>query len=98
MVEFSLAGLPELIEAMLANTELTVGPANFIRQVAPNDDLDLPDGPARSFYVGLEGWVRLRDQSGNVVEMYSNTGQYHPIKVTRILATGTTAMGIIAIY
>jgi hypothetical protein len=38
------------------------------------------------------------DQSGGVAAFTSGDTQYHPISVRRVLATGTTASGIVALY
>jgi hypothetical protein len=74
------------------------GPANTLKPVVPADDADLPDGLARSLYVAGAGTLVVRDSQGNQVMLVSGSGQYHPIRVKRVLATNTTANGIIALY
>lgn len=74
------------------------GPASVLKPVTPNDASDLPDGPSRGLYVASPGLMAVVDTAGNAVTLLSGGGQYHPIRVTRIRATGTTAGGIVALY
>ena len=74
------------------------GPANTIRPVVPTDEADLPDGLARSLYVAGAGTLVVRDAHGNEAMLVSGAGQYHPIRVARVLASNTTATGILALY
>jgi hypothetical protein len=74
------------------------GSAYTLRAVTPDDAADLPDGMARGLFVGAAGDVVLLDASGAAATLTSNAAQYHPIYVSRVLATGTTAGGIVALY
>ncbi len=74
------------------------GPATILKTVIPSDTADLPDGATRSLYVTGGGALAVVDTVGNTAMLISGTGQYHPIRVSRILASGTTATGIIALY
>lgn len=74
------------------------GPARAARPVSPSDAADLPDGPARSLFVGTGGVLRIVDESGFTLDVRSADAQYHPIGVARVLATGTTAAEIVALY
>lgn len=74
------------------------GSARILDPVTPDDAADLPNGVARALYVGEAGVLRLADTRGVVVEIMSAEAQYHPIEVSRVLATGTTAGRIIALY
>lgn len=74
------------------------GPAQRILSVVPSDVSDLTDGLARSIFIGGAGTVRIVDDSGNVTDIVSAAHQYHPLRVRRILATGTTATDIVALY
>jgi hypothetical protein len=49
-------------------------------------------------YVAGAGTLVVRDSHGNEAMLVSGAGQYHPIRVKRVLATDTTATGIIALY
>lgn len=65
--------------------------------VTPNDDNDLPNRP-RALYIGGTGDLRLTDMGGTTVSFVSVAVGYHPLRPTRVLATGTTATSIVAIY
>ena len=74
------------------------GPANALEAVTPDDDADLSGGPTRALYVGGAGEIAVIDAAGNTVALRSGETQYHPISVRRVLQTGTTATGIVALY
>lgn len=74
------------------------GPATRFHAVVATDDAPLPNGPCRSLYVGVGGALTVADQSGNVVVIQSVGGQYHPLRVAQVFATGTSASGIVALY
>jgi hypothetical protein len=74
------------------------GTADDIRAVIPNDAADLPGGVCRAIYVGVGGNVVLRDKHGHEVTLVSGDSQYHPIRPARVLATGTNATDILALY
>lgn len=76
----------------------TTGPAMALCPVAPDDTADLPGGPCRGLYVGVAGTLRLLDCAGHTVDLISGEAQYHPVRVQRVLATGTTATSVIALY
>lgn len=75
-----------------------IGPATTLRAVIPGDDSDLPGGTTRAIHVGTAGTVTVMDTSGNVATLTSLDAQYHPVRVRRVLATGTTATSIVAMY
>jgi hypothetical protein len=74
------------------------GPGRALRPITPDDAADLPEGMARSLYVSGAGAVALLDATGARAVIQSAGCQYHPIHVTRVLASGTTATGLVAIY
>ena len=72
---------------------------NGLIAVTPDDDNDLPDGVTRGVYVGVAGDVTLISESGSTITLKNlAAGILHPIAVTRIEATGTTATDIVALY
>jgi hypothetical protein len=75
-----------------------IGPATALSAVVPSDDTDLPDGTTRAIHVGGAGTIAVMDMNGNVATLNSLDSQYHPVRVRRVLATGTTATGIVAMY
>jgi hypothetical protein len=78
--------------------QATNAPANRLAVVVPSDDTDLPDGLARGLFVGGAGTLRVVDSHGNIADIVSNASQYHPLRIARIMATGTTAADIVALY
>lgn len=75
-----------------------LGPIRRFEPTVPDDGADLPLGPTRGIYVGAPGTLSIMDGHGNVVDLLSMAGQYHPISVVRVMATGTTAGQILALY
>jgi hypothetical protein len=74
-------------------------PVARIVAVTPNDSADLANGPSRGLYLGTGGDVVLQDTTGTQVTLSNMAGGVcHPIGARRILATGTTATGIRALY
>lgn len=58
--------------------------------ITPDDDTDLPH-ETRALYVGGAGHVTAIMRNG-VTQLYSNMPVgWHPIRITRVLDTGTTA-------
>lgn len=74
------------------------GPASLLRPVIPDDAADLPEGVARSLFVGGGGALAVVDVSGRTATILSAPHQYHPIRIRKVLATGTTATAIVALY
>lgn len=76
------------------------GPITRAVAVTPNDGADLTD-VCRALYVGAAGNVVLNlpgDPGTNVTLTGLSAGVWHPIRATRVRATGTTATGILAGY
>lgn len=74
------------------------GPASSYAAVTPDDGADLPGGVARAVYVGTAGALRVISPEGDDVTIQSAGGQYHPLRVARVMAAGTDAAGIVALY
>ena len=54
--------------------------------------------PTRGIYMGVEGDLRVELLSGDVVTFGDLVGGViHPIRATRILATGTTAASVLVL-
>lgn len=72
-------------------------PALDANAITPSDSVALTV-PARAFYVGGAGNVRVRMVSGAEVT-FANvaSGAIYPFRITHVLATGTTAAGLIAL-
>lgn len=73
-------------------------PSDVFAPVAPDDGQDLPLGMTRGLFIGQAGVFTVLDARGAAAQFTSNDAQYHPLRVTRVLATATTATGIVALY
>lgn len=70
---------------------------NFIRHsvaVTPSDTVDLTS-PGRGLYVGVSGNIKIMYEDGTT-DTFTNLadGMWHPMEITRVYSTGTTATDI----
>ena len=66
--------------------------------ITPSDTVDLEHN-TRALYVGVSGDVALITVSGDQFTLVGLTaGIFHPLRVRRILSTGTTATSIFGCY
>ena len=72
------------------------GPARNAHSITPDDNTDLPN-VSRGLWVGVEGDVTVMMYSG-VTETFVGVRALLPIAVKRVLATGTTAGAIVALW
>ena len=70
-------------------------PGRHAQNVTPNDNNDLVY-ISRALYLSTAGNVNVTLMDGTTVVLTLGTG-WHPLRVTRVLATSTTATGIIAV-
>ncbi len=73
-------------------------PGASAREVTPNDNADLPDGPCRAIHVRTAGIVRMtlvRDSASVLFNLHVGT---HPYRVKRVHAADLTAAGVVALY
>ncbi|MGB7243560.1 MAG: hypothetical protein WBC93_15930 [Sulfitobacter sp.] len=74
------------------------GPARGGAAVTPNDSADLPTS-ARGIYVGGAGNVALVTTDGDTLTFAgAAAGATLPICTARVLATGTTATNLLALW
>lgn len=66
--------------------------------VTPSDSVDLTDGSTKGVLVGVTGNVKITYETGVTDTVALAAGVWHPMAVTRIWSTGTTATGIHAGY
>ena len=67
--------------------------------VTADDANDLPNGPTRAIYVTGAGNVAVNLNGGGTATLTGlSAGQLLMISASRVLATGTTATGISALY
>jgi hypothetical protein len=71
------------------------------KPVTPGDAIDMPGGAARGLYIGTAGDLAAimggNDDLTSVIFKNLAVGLY-PFVVRRVLATGTTASNIVAVY
>lgn len=73
-------------------------PARRAEVVTPSDTTDL-SATAKSLYVGSGGDVRVMPAGGGAaVTFVGHPAGYLPVQVSRVLATGTTASALIALF
>jgi len=80
------------------SVENNPNPAGYAATVTPSDAVNLTQN-ARALYVGVGGniTVNLLDDT-SVVFANVPTGSILPVRAKRVLATGTTASSLIALY
>lgn len=72
-------------------------PARDADAITPNDTTPLAH-PVRALYVGGSGAVRARMLSGVVVDFADlSGGVIYPLRIDQIMATGTTATGLVGL-
>jgi len=72
------------------------GPADNAPEVTPHDTNDLAK-TTRGLYVGVAGDIKVDMVGGDTSTIVAAANGYHPMRVTRVYATGTTATGILAL-
>jgi hypothetical protein len=87
-----------MTDSFRKHTRSLTSPPEHGLAVVPNDATDLPH-VTRAIYVGGSGDVAVRLQDGTVLS-FANVaaGALVPIRVGRVLATGTTASQILALW
>ena len=75
-----------------------IHPAGHAEAVTPNDSTDITE--TRGLYVGVQGDVKVDMASGATAVTFTNlaAGIIHPLRVTRVYSTDTTATNITALY
>lgn len=76
----------------------TTGPADYAAAVTPSDAVDLTKF-ARSLYIGTGGDLTvLMPDGASVLFKAVIGGTILPVRIRRVLATGTTASNLVALY
>lgn len=74
-------------------------PATKARAVTPNNSTDLPDGICRALFIGTAGdLVLIAAEDDDAVLLPGVGAGVLPVSTKRVLASGTTASGIVALY
>lgn len=72
-------------------------PASDIFAVTESDATADPNGPFRGLVFGVAGAIKIQTSAGSTIVLPSGllaVGIIHPIKITRVWSTGTTATSI----
>jgi len=72
-------------------------PASYLSAVTPSDSSDLPSA-CRALNVATSGTVSVTTVGGTTATVYMAAGVAFPVRARRILATDTTATGIVAMW
>lgn len=73
-------------------------PAQYAADVTPSDSADLAM-TTRGLYVGVAGNVKITLAGGSTVTLTDlASGVVHPLRVSRVWSTDTTATGIVAVW
>lgn len=73
-----------------------LGPASNGEEVTPSDSTDLTH-VSRGLYIGVAGTISVVMRGGQTLSITVEAG-LHPLAVSRVRATGTTATGIVAVW
>lgn len=65
--------------------------------ITPNDTTDLAK-ITRALHLGTGGSIRVTMKSGQVVTFPDLGAGWHPLRVVRVHASGTTAMGLVGAW
>lgn len=85
-----------MIDNYQSNATGIESPVTNASAVTPHDENDLPFA-TRGLWVGTAGDVRVIMLSGSEETFPNMHVGWHPIRVTRVKDTGTTAEGIVAV-
>lgn len=72
-------------------------PASAAFPIIPSDSADLALS-TRALNVAVSGNVRVQTVDGSIATLFVAAGVAFPIRVQRVLATGTTAQGIVGLF
>ena len=72
------------------------GPAEGEVEITPSDTAEFDAG--RGFYVEVGGAIKYVTRRGDTITKEVADYSHHPVRVTKVFATGTTATGIFIQY
>lgn len=72
-------------------------PGQHAALVSPSDSADFAN-VSRALWVGTAGDIKITTQGGETLVWPSVTVGWHPMRLTRIWATGTTATGMMVVW
>lgn len=67
--------------------------------ITPSDTDDLTSGATKGLYVGVAGTIKIKLKDGSIAALPTLVaGVVHPISITRVYATDTTATSVFGVY
>ena len=86
-----------MADRFASNATAANGPATHAFAITPDDANDISE-PTRGLYTGTGGAIALITLSGaSIIFTEVPAGAVLPLRVTRVLATGTTATALIGL-
>lgn len=76
-------------------SDFTLIPSKFL-DITPSDSA--PVNASLGLYIGTNGIVKLVGADGVIATFRVGDGQYLTGRIQRVMATGTTATGIVALF
>ena len=86
-----------IVDAFQGYSPSTQSPVAHALSVSPDDGADLTH-LTRALYVGTGGDVRVTLADGGTLTFVNMVQGWHPIRVTRVWASGTTADHIVGCW
>ena len=87
-----------MTDSFRSHTRSLTSPAEHALAIQPDDAGDLPQ-VTRALYVGGSGDVAVTMRGGETVSFAAvSAGTLLPVRVSRVLASGTTATGILGLW
>ena len=83
-------------QPILMGNPTDTSPGSHVQLVTPSDVNDLT-WISRALYIGATGNMQVTTMGGETVTLTGMGVGWHPLRVTRVWATGTTATGIVAV-
>ena len=70
-------------------------PGGRLFLITPSDSSDIPGGLSSAIYIAVTGTLQVTDQRGVIIALPNMIAGWHPIRISRVWATNTTATGIV---
>lgn len=72
-------------------------PYEYAAAITPNDAVDLTN-TTRAIHIGTAGSLKVTTVGGSTVTFATMAVGYHPLRLTRVWAAGSTATNITGLY
>ena len=85
------------VDTFAAHSTGVSGPLSYAAEITPDDDADIAT-VSRALWIGTAGDLTVTMRQGQQVTFANLTVGWHPLRVSRVWATGTTASDIVACW